>query len=81
MQRITAIRKFIKGELNVFGIKHDELPIRVILRDLRIVIQLYEFKNKKDLLQFYLDLNSGGTAHTEVELNRVRSLMDGNKDD
>ncbi|WOE40724.1 DUF262 domain-containing protein [Acinetobacter chinensis] len=81
LQRITAIRKFIKGELNVFGIKHDELPIRVILRDLRIVIQLYEFKNKKDLLQFYLDLNSGGTAHTEVELNRVRSLMDGNKDD
>ena len=75
LQRLTAIRKFIKGELTVFGIKHDDLPIRVILRDLRIVIQMYDFQNKKDLLQFYLDINSGGTAHTEVELNRVRALM------
>ena len=75
LQRITAIRKFIKGELSVFGIKHDDLPMRVILRDLRIVIQMHDFKFKNELLQFYLDINSGGTAHTEVELNRVRDLM------
>ena len=75
LQRLTAIRKFIKGELTVFGIKHDDLPMRVILRDLRIVIQMYDFKYKKDLLRFYLDINSGGTAHTDNELNRVHGLL------
>ena len=76
LQRLTAIRKFIKGELMVFGIKCDDLPMRVILRDLRIVIQMYDFKFKKDLLQFYLDINDGGTAHTKNELDRVRNLLE-----
>ena len=59
----------------MFGIKHDDLPMRVILRDLRIVIRMYDFKYKKDLLRFYLDINSGGTAHTDNELNRVHGLL------
>lgn len=76
LQRLTAIRKFIKGELMVFGVKCDDLPMRVILRDLRIVIQMYDFQNQKDLLQFYLDINGGGTAHTDSELSRVREMME-----
>ncbi len=75
LQRLTAVRKFIKGELTIFGIKHDDLPMHVILRDLRIVVQMYEFKFKNDLLQFYLDINSGGTAHSAEELSRVKNLM------
>ena len=28
-----------------------------------------------EVLQWYLDLNSGGTVHTEEELNRVQQLL------
>ena len=81
LQRLTAIRKFINGDLTVFGIKHEDLPFRVIMRDLRIVIQMYDFKSKNELLKFYLDINSGGTAHTDKELNRVRNLLKEEKEE
>ncbi|WOE32138.1 MULTISPECIES: DUF262 domain-containing protein [unclassified Acinetobacter] len=75
LQRLTAIRKFIAGELNIFGISYSLLPARIILRDLTVVIKMYDFANKADLLSFYLDINAGGTYHTESEINRVRELL------
>ena len=75
LQRLTAIRKFIAGELSVFGLDFNELPIRVILRDLQLVIKMYDFQNRKDLLKFYLDINGGGTPHSQDELDRVRGLL------
>ena len=75
LQRLTAIRRFIAGEIKVFGLGFDVLPRRIILRDLQIVVKVYDFQFRKDLLQFYLDINSGGTAHTDNELNRVHGLL------
>jgi hypothetical protein len=76
LQRLTAIRKFIKGELKVFGLSFNELPMRLILRDLQLIIKMYDFQNKKDLLQFYLDINSGGTPHSDSEISRVKKMLD-----
>ena len=75
LQRLTAIRRFIAGEIKVFGLGFDVLPRRLMLRDLQIVVKMYDFQYRKDLLSFYLDINGGGIAHSEEELNRVKGLL------
>lgn len=76
LQRLTSVRRFIAGELKVFGFDFNSLPRRVLLRDLQIVIKMYDFQYRKELLQFYLDINGCGTPHSENELSRVRGLME-----
>lgn len=76
LQRLTAIRRFIAGELKVFGLKFDQLPKRQIFRDLQIVVKMYDFQYKADLLKFYLDINGGGIAHSRSELKRVEAMLE-----
>lgn len=75
LQRLTAIRKFINKELPIFGLDYEMLPMRVILRDLQLVVKMYDFQNREDLLKFYLDINGGGTPHSSEELMRVKKLL------
>ncbi len=77
LQRLTAIRKFIAGDMEPFGINYTELPRRILLRDNTVVLKMYDFQYRRDLLQFYLDINGGGTVHTESELSRVREMLGG----
>ncbi len=74
LQRLTSIRKFIAGELDVFGIKYKSLPRRVLLRQLTVIIKMYDFQTKSELYDFYTDINEGGTPHTKEQLDRVRNL-------
>lgn len=78
LQRLTAVRMFMSGELRVFGdlcaadLKGSPFdPARY-----RLKIAVFEFTSRADLLQFYLDLNSGGTVHGTAELDRVRKLRE-----
>lgn len=78
LQRLTAVRKFMAGEVEVFGglkaADLDKTPFDP--KRYRLQFAVYEFVNREDLLQFYLDLNGGGTVHSQAELERVRGLRD-----
>ena len=78
LQRLTAVRKFIAGELTVFnGLKAADLKGSPFdIRKYYLKFSVYEFNSKAQLLQFYLDLNGGGTIHPQSELDRVRRLLD-----
>lgn len=77
LQRITAIRRFAKGELAVFGgLRASDLsgtPFR--LSAYRVHFEIHEIASRADLLQFYIDLNFGGVQHTEAERLRVKGLL------
>ena len=79
LQRLTAMRMFMRDEVEVFGGLTATLLADTPFSPKRILnmfsIAIYEINNRHDLLQFYLDLNSGGTVHTQAELERVRKLM------
>jgi hypothetical protein len=34
-----------------------------------------ELKTRREVLQWYLDLNAGGVVHTTKEIERVRELL------
>lgn len=80
LQRITAIRRFVNNEIKAFGyyLKEYEDSMRNKI-DMRLHIN--DLQTKKEVLQWYLDFNDGGTPHTEEEINRVKSLLEECNDD
>lgn len=78
LQRLTAVRKFLAGEFTVFGglTAADLKGTPFDVSRFRFQFCVYEFVSRSELLQFYLDLNTGGTVHSESELARVRQLLD-----
>lgn len=79
LQRLTAVRKFMAGEITVFGgMLASDLkgsPFDPYRLNYRLQVGIYEFTSRADLLQFYLDLNNGGTVHAPQEIERVRGLL------
>lgn len=76
LQRLTAIRRFLKNEIKAFNHYIDEFEdANILKRKYSIKFNINNLSTKKDVLQWYLDFNSGGTIHTEEELNRVRNML------
>jgi hypothetical protein len=80
LQRLTAVRKYLAGEILVFGGRSVRdfkgTPFDVERLSFRLQIGIYDFSTRAELLQFYLDLNAGGTVHSAQEIERVRQLRD-----
>lgn len=77
LQRITALIEFTKGEFLIFGkLSHtDLLDSKFSIKRKTIKVQIFSFDYKKDLLNYYLSINDGGTVHSKDELDRVKQLL------
>lgn len=80
LQRLTAIRAFLAGAVEPFGLSHDDLrgtryDPKVHWSNWFVRITIFDFKWNHALLSHYLAINSGGTPHTEAELDRVRAML------
>lgn len=75
MQRITAVTKFLKNEIKVFGSYYkdfeDKIPLSVDL-----IFNVNDLKSEKEVLQWYIDMNAGGTPHTNKEIERVKQMIE-----
>ena len=74
-QRMEAIRKFLRGDLAVFGGQKrsdftDRLPSSLTLR-----FMINDLPTHEQVLKWYLELNTGGTPHTEEEIEKVRAML------
>lgn len=74
LQRITAILRFLNNEIKVFGHYRNEfeghIPFGIFFH-----WHVNDLKTKKEVLTWYLEMNSGGTPHSEKELNKVRKMI------
>jgi hypothetical protein len=78
LQRITAVRDFMTNKFPVFGqyyrkdFKHKRFPTGFFNCHIAQIIK------ESDVMQWYIDLNTGGTVHTEKDLkfaiNRIKEL-------
>lgn len=77
LQRLTAIRKFLRNDLPIFNGNYlnDFEDKDVILRMHPIRFNVNNIQTKKEIIQWYLDYNDGGTVHSKEELDRVRKLL------
>ena len=80
LQRLTAICRFINNEIKVFGsyFKEYEDP-RILIRN-TMKINVNDLQTEKEVLQWYIDMNSCGTQHSSEEIERVKRMMEGIKD-
>lgn len=79
LQRITAISKFVHNDLQVFGSYYEEYTDspRIIADTIRLHIN--DLKSYSAVLQWYIEMNAGGTPHSSDEIIRVQHLMDAAK--
>lgn len=82
LQRLTAIRDFVAGKFKVFvdefggdGVDMDFFHgSEFSLGGNTIKIQVYTMQTQREVLDFYISLNSGGTAHSKEEIERVKKM-------
>ena len=76
LQRITAIRSFINNELRAFGQYYSEFGGHVDRLDHCMQVNVNDLQTKREVLQWYVEMNSGGTPHSQAEIDRVKALME-----
>lgn len=75
LQRLTAILRFLHNEIPVFGHFYNEFEDNIPL-DHTLKFNINNLAYKKDVLKWYLEMNSGGTVHSNSELERVRKMIE-----
>lgn len=75
-QRLEAVRAFLRDDFPVFG--HVLSDFEDGLRGFHpaLKFQVCCLRGREAILQLYLNINAGGTPHTEDELDRVRALLE-----
>jgi hypothetical protein len=79
-QRLEAVRAFLADEVKVLGYTYSELaPSRearlYLLSRNTLRLNVNTLPNRAAVLQWYLEMNDGGTPHTADELARVREML------
>ncbi len=75
LQRLTACLAFLDNTIPAFDCYYDDFD--GVLRDMSTYLTFHIGSfNEKEVLEWYLEMNSGGTPHTEQELDKVRDMLD-----
>lgn len=76
LQRVTAVLKFLNNEITIFDGKYfkdieGRLPLQASFD-----VYVNDLPTRKEVLQWYIDLNDGGVAHTSEEIKKVKGLLE-----
>lgn len=74
-QRLNAVLRFMRNEIKAFGYYRKEYTDRTDIIRHRLTFVVNDLKTRKEVLQWYLDLNTGGTIHTNDEIEKVKKLL------
>ena len=76
LQRITTCLAFINDEIPAFGYYFSEYEDKLRLLSVTLVMNVNNLKTRREVLTWYLEMNTGGTVHTTEELNKVRKMLE-----
>lgn len=82
LQRVTSIIAFMNDEFKIFNNTHSAETLRSTpfnVNRYALTFEMYDIKDYGDLLQFYIDLNTGGVVHSDEEIARVKGLQENYK--
>jgi hypothetical protein len=75
LQRLTAVRKFLANRVKAFGLNYKQFSGDLPLLNCNFSVHVATLKTKRDILEWYLAINSGGVVHKKSEIERVRLLL------
>lgn len=74
-QRLDAALRFVNNEFKVFGAYYEDFIDRPRITTSNFRWNVNDLQTREEELQWYLDLNTGGTLHTEMDLVKVQELL------
>jgi hypothetical protein len=74
-QRVSAVQDFMENRVKAFGFYFNEFKDRMPSMNYRLRFNVNNLKTRKEVLQWYLDLNTGGVVHSNEEIEKVRELL------
>lgn len=75
-QRLEAVRSFLRDGFPAFGAKFSEYTDKLRMTGPRFEFRVCKLGTRAEILQLYLNINAGGTPHSQSELDRVRRLLE-----
>lgn len=80
-QRITAVQAFLNNEFQVFeglsyGGHYRDFADKPDMMQAKFRWHVNDLKTRAEVLQWYLDLNTGGTVHADDEITKVQALLE-----
>lgn len=78
LQRVSAAMAFLFGQIPVFGsyVSEFEESVRAAGLDNLFTFHVADLRTEKEILEWYVSLNAGGTPHSKEEIDRVRKMID-----
>jgi hypothetical protein len=73
-QRLTAVLDFLDDKLPVFNHYYSEFEGR-IPHTCDFIWCVNDLETKKEVLAWYVELNTGGTLHTKEEIDKVLEMI------
>lgn len=82
LQRITAIDRFVKGEITAFGESYSKLRTERVINNLRcrLKINVYTFGSEKEAIEFYISMNENIT-HSSSDIDKAKRILSEVTDD
>lgn len=75
LQRLTAAQRFIHNEIKVFGSYFEEFEDNIRIIAQTMILNVNDLKSEKEVLQWYIDMNAGGTPHNSDEIQRLKDMI------
>jgi len=72
-QRVDAALGFLDNEVQAFGLYYKDFEGWT--DNMEFNVHINNLKTEKEILKWYLDMNSCGTAHTDADLDKVREML------
>ena len=74
-QRMNSALMFLNNEIPAYGNLYRDYTDRLNLCNHYFIFFINNLPTRKDVLQWYLQLNDGGVVHTKEEINKVKDLL------
>lgn len=78
-QRLTALTAFINNEFEVFGLAQYHMLRHEDKSRLELYFNVNGLKDQQDVIKWYVSMNTGGSVHTEEDLQTAKALLDENR--
>jgi hypothetical protein len=78
-QRVEAVLSFLNNKVKVYGYYLNQYADKLDYLTCNFTIHVLDLESRELVLKWYLDMNSGGTIHTETEIQKVKDLLYGIK--
>ena len=72
-QRLDAALRFLNNEVPVFGGHYFKDIEGRIMAEFNFLVN--DLRTRAEVLQWYLEMNTGGTPHSAAEINKVKDML------